>query len=63
MSVVFFGVCVACDVDCLVLHVLPPTLYALKPGQVQGGPDDIHQSYNTKLSPLPTPGQLPRLIR
>lgn len=40
-----FGVCdcVACDVDCLAL--LPPTFHALKPGQVQGGDDDIRQSY------------------
>lgn len=30
-----FGTCVACDVVCLVL--LPPTLYVLKPAQVQGG--------------------------
>ena len=35
-------------------------LYALKPAQVQGGPgrhDEIHQSYHTKLSPLPIPTQ------
>ena len=64
-----FGVSVACDVACLwCYYPLPPTLYALKPAQVQGGPgrhDDIHQSYSTKLSPLlptPKPNQLPRLI-
>lgn len=63
MCVVCLGVCVACDVDSL---VPPPTIVCAKAGSGARGTRRhslILWHSSTKLSPLPTPNQLPRLAK